>query len=117
MSPQDAETLARQLMAKHRLTRWEFRFDRAVQRFGCCNHLDRRITLSLALTLVNDRARVRDTILHEIAHALVGTGYGHGPFWRKKARQIGAKPEPCYDDTAVNPARRQETQTMQTAWM
>lgn len=32
----------------------------------------RQITLSRAITELNDRACVVDTILHEIAHALVG---------------------------------------------
>ncbi len=39
---------------------------------------------------------MRDTLLHEIAHALAGHRAGHGPVWRKIAREVGAKPKRCY---------------------
>ena len=39
--------------------------------------------------------QVRDTILHEIAHALVGPGHGHDAVWKRKCREVGARPERC----------------------
>jgi predicted SprT family Zn-dependent metalloprotease len=39
---------------------------------------------------------VLDTILHEIAHALAGHKAGHGPAWKAKCAQIGAKPKRCF---------------------
>ena len=36
-----------------------------------------------------DIDHIRDTILHEIAHALVGPCHGHDAVWRQKAREIG----------------------------
>jgi predicted SprT family Zn-dependent metalloprotease len=42
---------------------------------------------------VNDVAEVRDTILHEIAHAHVGNAAGHGPVWQRMARSIGCNGE------------------------
>jgi len=33
---------------------------------------------------------VRDTLLHEIAHALVGTAHGHDEVWKAKCLEIGA---------------------------
>jgi predicted SprT family Zn-dependent metalloprotease len=44
----------------------------------------------------NGDDEVRDTILHEIAHALVGPGHGHDGVWKAKCREIGARPEACY---------------------
>ena len=38
---------------------------------------------------------VLDTILHEIAHALVGPQHGHDAVWRAKAREIGCTGERC----------------------
>ena len=43
---------------------------------------------------------MRDTILHEVAHALT-PGDNHGPLWRRVCRQIGARPERCYTNDAV----------------
>jgi predicted SprT family Zn-dependent metalloprotease len=50
--------------------------------------------------LLNNVDEVRDTILHEIAHALA-PGDGHGPKWRMTCLRIGARPKRCYDDASV----------------
>jgi predicted SprT family Zn-dependent metalloprotease len=105
LHPHDAAQLARSLMAQHGLSGWSFRFDHARRRFGSCRYRERVITLSRPLVLLNDVAEVRDTILHEIAHAL-SPGDGHGPKWRAACRQIGARPVRCYSDQTVrSPAR------------
>ena len=92
--------LAVSLMRQHGLIQkgWCFDFDQAKRRFGCCNYTKKEITLSAPMTLINDEAQVVDTILHEIAHALVGHGHGHDSVWKAKCREIGAKPERCYTD-------------------
>lgn len=100
MHPHDARLLARQLMIEHGLGEWEFRYDHARRRFGCCFYKRKLITLSRPLTLLNDDRQVRDTILHEIAHALT-PGDGHGRKWRQTCARIGAQPTRCYDDKAV----------------
>lgn len=72
MDIDQARALAQELMAFHGLTGWSFAFDRAKRRAGAA-HFDRKqITLSRALTEASDDDAVRDTILHEIAHVLVG---------------------------------------------
>lgn len=99
MTLEAAETLALELIKEHGLE-WTFTFDRAKRRFGCCNYTTQTISLSRSLTLLNDKAEVRDTLLHEIAHALT-PGTGHGAAWRKKCLEIGAKPERCYSGVQV----------------
>ncbi|MGO0575648.1 SprT-like domain-containing protein [Ornithinimicrobium panacihumi] len=85
-----AAQLARTLMDRHGLTSWTFAYDRARVRAGACHFTDRRITLSRALTAAHDEEQVRETVLHEIAHALVGPRHGHDAVWRRQAVAIGA---------------------------
>jgi SprT protein len=102
-----AEQLARRLMQRHGLLpQWQFSFDRAVRRFGSCNCQHKKITLSAHLTLLNDKLQVKDTILHEIAHALAPRGECHGKRWKSIARSIGCSAERCYTDDVVVPKRK-----------
>ncbi|HYO09526.1 MAG TPA: SprT-like domain-containing protein [Tepidisphaeraceae bacterium] len=101
-----AQSLARSLMNQHGLSDWRFGFDHARRRFGSCRPRQKLITLSRHLVFLNEEPEVRDTILHEIAHALT-PGDGHGRRWKAMCRQVGARPERCYTDEAVtSPARR-----------
>lgn len=95
--------LAITLMNKHNLlvSGWSFKFDNAKRRFGVCSHRKMTISLSRHLVGLNDKEQVEDTILHEIAHALVGPGHGHDAVWKAKCVEIGAKPERCYNDDDV----------------
>lgn len=102
MNPQKAELLARKLIEECLPDEgWKFKFDNAKRRFGSCQYSTKTISLSRPLTIVNDESEVRNTILHEIAHALT-PGHGHGYVWKKACELIGAKPERCYDDNKVN---------------
>jgi predicted SprT family Zn-dependent metalloprotease len=49
----------------------------------------RCIKLSRYLVALNDETEVRQTMLHEIAHAICGCGHGHDDVWRRKAIEIG----------------------------
>ena len=68
--------LGRELMASHGLGDWVLNLDRARTRAGACRPARREISLSAHLTRLHPEMEVRDTILHEIAHALVGPGHG-----------------------------------------
>jgi len=100
----DAAALAESLMAEHglRRKRWVFCFNRGKRTLGLCDYTRKRIVLSRYFVAHNDEAAVRDTILHEIAHALAGERAGHGPKWRDVCIRIGAKPERL-DHEAVMP--------------
>lgn len=99
----DAYILATDLMREHGLIQqgWKFDFDKAVRRFGCCQHSKKKITLSRKLTELNSEAEVKDTILHEIAHALVGSKHGHDYIWKAMARKIGCSGNRCYQQHEV----------------
>jgi predicted SprT family Zn-dependent metalloprotease len=95
MKLNDARQLASELIKKHDI-KYTFAFDNAISRFGCCHHSLRQITLSKELTLANKEQQVKDTILHEIAHALAGAGNGHNSKWRRIALDIGCDGKRCY---------------------
>ncbi|WP_367880385.1 SprT-like domain-containing protein [Schaalia sp. 19OD2882] len=75
----------------------------ARRRAGACHHGDRRITLSAPLTRLYDEPTVREVVLHEVAHALVGPMHVHDALWRAKARQVGASPRASLDRGLPSP--------------
>ncbi len=99
-----AESMANDLLRRHGLWgEWNFIFDRATQRFGNCNYRRKTISLSRQLTLLNNEVAIRDTLLHEIAHALAPRNAGHGEKWKVIARSIGCNAQRCYGDEVVTP--------------
>lgn len=102
----DAEILAKSLIEKHLpkifFSQWTFIFDRAKKRFGQCNYQKKQISLSKYLVELNSEQEVRDTILHEIAHALCGYSAGHGKKWQECVIKLGGKPDRCYSGKTVN---------------
>ncbi len=100
----DVESLARRLFARHQAqsglgTQWTFGFDLSTTRAGVCRYRDKRIDLSVSYCLRATRADVENTLLHEIAHAIVGAEHGHNAAWQRKARQLGCTAERCHDVT------------------
>lgn len=75
---------------------WTFGFDLAPSRAGVCRFNERRINLSVSYCLSATRADIHDTILHEIAHALVGPLHNHDRVWKAKAREIGCTGDRCH---------------------
>lgn len=90
-----ARRLARDLMTRHGLSGWRLVFDNAKTRAGVCRYDREEIGLSRPLVLLHDEEQVRDTVLHEIAHALTGPRHGHDRVWRATARRIGCSGERC----------------------
>jgi predicted SprT family Zn-dependent metalloprotease len=87
---------ARALLGRHRLDGWTFTFDHAKRRGGACHYGRKEISLALGFAEAASDAEVEDTILHEIAHALVGRRHNHDAVWRAKARAIGCTAERCH---------------------
>jgi predicted SprT family Zn-dependent metalloprotease len=105
MTLKEAEEMARDLMRLHKLLpHWSFTFDRSRVRFGKCNCHKKQISLSKYLVELNGEDEVRDTILHEIAHALAPRGSGHGPVWKSLALSIGCNGRRCYGHDVARPA-------------
>lgn len=90
LSLPDIQAEARALMDVHGLSGWKLQFDRAVQRAGMCDQGNQLISLSAPLMSRWTEAQRKDTILHEIAHAL--SSVGHGRAWQLKCLEIGVDP-------------------------
>ena len=90
--------LADRLLNEHELFEkgWSFSFDRAKRRAGSCKFSKKEITLARAYAEQEDFKEIKNTILHEIAHALVGPKHGHNEIWRQKALEIGCDAERCH---------------------
>ncbi|MBN2685676.1 MAG: SprT-like domain-containing protein [Pontiellaceae bacterium] len=95
---------ARQLLSEHGLDHWTFKFDHGTRRAGSCNYSDQRITLSFNLARSGSAEEIHETLLHEIAHALVGKNHNHDAVWRAKAQAIGCTGERTHQMKFV-PAR------------
>lgn len=95
------EKLAIALLHHHGLSAWSFSWDHAKTRFGSCDHNRKVITLSRILSPKQELDEVRNTILHEIAHALVGHKNGHNKIWKSKALEIGCDGQRCSDNATV----------------
>ncbi len=99
--------MARRLLSQHGLSEWEFGINSNRRRIGVCfspsGSFLGRIEISSHFAERNSDAEIRDTILHEIAHALVGPAHGHDAVWRAKCAEIGARPERCYGDEVEMP--------------
>lgn len=78
------------------LESWEISFDSAKRRAGMCKISSKEISFSVYHIENNDIETIKDTILHEFAHAIAYHLYsdsGHGKHWKSVARQIGAIPK------------------------
>jgi predicted SprT family Zn-dependent metalloprotease len=82
------------LMTKYGLIRrgWTFKLNNRKRSLGVCKYGPRRIEISRHIISL-PREQIIDTILHEIAHALVGGGHGHNHVWKAMCRKIGCRPE------------------------
>ena len=102
----DIEIYARLKMDEYGLNDWQFGWDRARRRLGVCRLLKKSITLSIHFVHANLEIphEIRDTILHEIAHALAWTRHrdrSHGPLWKTICLEIGAVPRAAARQEAI----------------
>lgn len=91
------EKYQKEMMKKHKLDDWKFKWDKRSKTCGGqCNYDDKTIEVTLKYALKCSEEEYKNTLLHEIAHALVGKGHGHNDVWKKKAISIGCTGETCH---------------------
>ena len=91
MELQQAQQMAISLLRFHGLHDYKFSYLRAMGKFsraGQCNWKKKIISLAPFFVKWNSPFVVKQTILHEIAHALTPR-HGHNKFFQKMASEIG----------------------------
>lgn len=103
----EVTALAHRLLRQYGLNDWTFQLDSSKRRIGQCRYREKEIGYSIHFIKETSMHEIRDVILHEIAHALVGPQVkSHGYEWQIKAMELGAKPEACdYEGGNVSTAK------------
>lgn len=101
MDLKEAGKLARELIKTH-CPGAKFIFNGGKRRFGVYYLRRNTIGLSRYLTELNNEQQVRDTILHEIAHALTPY-HKHDDVWVAKALEIGCDGKRCFTNEVQRP--------------
>lgn len=96
MTAQEIQSYAEAKLLEHGLTDWQFKFGKSKRALGICKRKARVIEISKHWIEVIGADEIKDTILHEIAHALTPEDRGHGDAWKATCRRIGARPERGY---------------------
>lgn len=94
-----------ELFIEHGLadTGWTFKFSRTTRALGITYYTKKRIDISGATLPYMTVDEVEDTMRHEVAHAILGPGYGHGPEWKNMARRLGANPRASAKNVRIPP--------------
>ncbi len=100
-----AKQIAKELISKY-CSDYRFSFDKAKRRLGRCNNLTKEISISKYYIELNNPSedKVRDLVLHEIAHALT-PGDHHGKKWKKKCVELGCSTNRCSDENINVPSK------------
>jgi predicted SprT family Zn-dependent metalloprotease len=98
---------------------WTFVTGEHISRLGHCNSKRKEIMVSLNFNRYNDKRIMRETVLHEIAHALVFEWIkdskitrrisAHGWEWKRFAMKVGATPRASV--RCNNPVRDEKRET------
>ncbi len=84
---EEIEQLALELMQVHNVSNYNFRFGYGWRYLGMCT--EQTIIIQYEHALYDKMTRIKNTILHEIAHAIVGVENGHREVWQLKAKELG----------------------------
>jgi len=105
MNKQSLIALGNSLLAEHLPSDWKFELNKRKSSLGLCSFTKKTIYSSEYFIGRIDDNELKDTILHEIAHALADINddhRGHGSPWKKACRSIGAKPVRCHTGEVVD---------------
>lgn len=95
---QFVESIAYDALKQYGLTDWTVKWNRRLTALGVCRYAKKALSLSKYWMFVVDEDVALNTILHEVAHALVMNRHGrwatpHGSEWKRVCREIGCIPK------------------------
>jgi len=96
------------LKNKWDLQDWKLNFSNGKRQLGHCNCKKKIISLSNAYIKTNPYDILRDTLLHEIAHAIQFKKTGktdHGPRWKTIAKKVGCTAQRCVSSEDIEVPR------------
>lgn len=105
MKFEEKERRIRALIKLH-LPDYHFRFDNRTTTLGLHWGNLKLITLSKSYVELNPWKDIRDTVLHEVAHGLVGSEHNHDKVWKAKAKELGAAPYRCAQHPVISPPKK-----------
>lgn len=89
MTHNKALELGKELLTKHNLTAWQVKIKYSTSVLALCDYAKQTIYLTPKLLNWTNDEKIKDAILHEIAHALVGYGHAHDEVWTNMFTSIG----------------------------
>lgn len=93
------------LFLEHGLSDWKFKMNNGRSSLAETFHSDKTISFSKSFLLVSNKEQFEGVAHHEIAHALLGPGFGHGDEFIAKCIEIS--PNADYAKISTNvPIRR-----------
>lgn len=108
----DAQVLlaeGNELLQKYNLAEWQVEIrDIGRNSLGKCLYTKKTICIGDYYCRNNPDWKVRDTLVHEIAHALT-PGHGHNAVWRAMAVQLGCIPKACNKSAEIPDGKFQAT--------
>ena len=103
MREEDVRQLGKELLDLHGLSDWRLFVDNAKTIAGRCWYNQKVISISGGYVKKATDAQIRNTLLHEISHALAGPGSGHDAKWQRIALRIGCDAKSCHDVRFTDP--------------
>jgi predicted SprT family Zn-dependent metalloprotease len=95
----DANTAAHQLVSHHLAGQgWRIGWNTNKSRMGVCKYATKTLEFSSILMKEVSNEEAINTILHEIAHALMGPGHDHSAAWAAQHRAIGGNGKRCWNN-------------------
>ena len=83
------EELALDLMRSYDVSHFSYILGFSSKFIGQCNFSKQAIILNYVYVFRYNLSEIKNVILHEIAHVLVGPGHGHKEVWQNKAKELG----------------------------
>lgn len=83
------EELVLELMRTYEVSHFKYELGFSSKFIGRCNYSKQTIILNYVYVFRYNLSEIKNVILHEIAHVLVGPGHGHKEIWQNKAKELG----------------------------